>query len=127
MLQMSCVPVFLGTCLASLVIAAGSVTAAPDRTANNLILANGTSSQCRSLFATVVSSKYMGPDFYRRKVDSLRSLTIADYQLRTFQTQFSQVFSRMEVAQNQHDAAASNRLDQQVSQLVTDLHQYCFK
>lgn len=128
MLKMLRVPASLGSCLVSLSIATSVVSTAPCLVAaNRHFLAKATSTQCRSLFAAVVSSKHMGPDFYSRKVDNLRTLPIADSKLRALQTRFSSVFSNMETAHNRNDVAASDRLGQQASQLVGELNRYCFQ
>ncbi len=128
MLKMSRVPVSLGSCIVSLSIATAVVHTAPClMAANGRLVVKATSSQCRSLFATVVSSKHMGPDFYSRKVDTLRTLPIDDSKLRSLQTRFSSVFISMETAHNRDDVAASNRLGQQASQLVGELNRYCFQ
>jgi hypothetical protein len=125
MFKISCVPVSLGVCLASLSLASGVMVMAPYLIAS--APAKTKSSQCRSLFSTVVNSQNMSPGFYSRKAGSIRSLELNDGKLRSLQSRFSNVFNAMETAQQNADSLTSRRLGQQASQLVNELNQQCFR
>jgi hypothetical protein len=125
MFKISCVPVSLGVCLASLSLASGVMVTAPYLIASAPVKTK--SSQCRSLFATVVNSQNMTTGFYRRKAGNIRSLELIDGKLRSLQSRFSNVFNAMETAQQNGDRPTSHRLSQQASQLVNELNQQCFR
>lgn len=124
MFKISCVPVSLSICIASLSIASGAIVTAPYLLASNT---KTKSAQCRALFSTVVNSQNMGAGFYSRKASSIRSLELPDGKLRSLQSRFSSVFNAMEAAQQRADTQASRRLGQQASQLVNELNQQCFR
>jgi hypothetical protein len=126
MFKISCVPVSLSICIASLSLASGAIVTAPYLLASNPN-AKTKSAQCRALFATVVNSQNMGSGFYSRKAGSIRSLELPDGKLRSLQSRFSNVFNAMEAAQQRADTQASRRLGQQASQLVNELNQQCFR
>lgn len=125
MFKISCVPVSLGVCLASLSLASGVMVTAPYLIASQAPKTK--SSQCRSLFSTVVNSQNMTTGFYRRKAGNIRSLELTDSKLRSLQSRFSNVFNAMETAQQNADGPTSHRLGQQASQLVNELNQQCFR
>jgi hypothetical protein len=127
MLKISCVPVSLSVCIASLSLASGAIVTAPYLIANSRTPAKTKSNQCRTLFATVVNSQNMGSGFYSRKASNIRSLELADGKLRSLQSRFSSVFNAMESAQQNADRQASRRLGQQASQLVNELNQQCLR
>lgn len=126
MFKISCVPVSLGVCLASLSLASGVMVTAPYLIASQAP-AKTKSSQCRSLFSTVVNSQNMTTGFYSRKAGNIRSLELTDSKLRSLQSRFSNVFNAMETAQQNADGPTSHRLGQQASQLVNELNQQCFR
>jgi hypothetical protein len=126
MLKISCVPVSLSICIASLSLASGAIVTAPYRLASNTN-AKTKSAQCRTLFSTVVNSQNMGPGFYSRKASSIRSLELPDGKLRSLQSRFSSVFNAIETAQKRADTPASHQLSQQASKLVSELNQQCFR
>jgi hypothetical protein len=127
MFKFPCVPVSLGVCLASLSLASGAIVAAPYLISSRATPAKAKSTQCRSLFSTVVNSQNMGTGFYSRKASSIRALGLSEPPLRSLQSRFSNVFSAMETAQNRGDSATSQRLNQQATKLVNELNQQCFR
>jgi hypothetical protein len=127
MFKISCVPISLGVCLASLSLASGALVTVPYLMADNRPPTKSKSAQCRALFSTVVNSQNMGNGFYRRKAGNLRALTIADPKLRSLQSRFSQTFDRLERAQPHSDNPTSQTLNQQANQLVNELNQTCFR
>jgi hypothetical protein len=127
MFKISCVPVSLGVCLASLSLASSAIVTAPYLIANSRPPAKTKSSQCRSLFSTVVNSQNMGTGFYSRKANSIRSIGLSEPPLRSLQSRFSNVFNAMESAQNRGDSATSQQLNQQATKLVNELNQQCFR
>jgi hypothetical protein len=127
MFKISCVPVSLGVCLASLSMASGAIVTVPYLMADSRSPAKTKSTQCRSLFATVVNSQNMGTGFYSRKANSIRALGLSEPPLRRLQSRFSHVFSALESAQNQGDSSTSQQLNQQASKLVNELNQQCFR
>ncbi|MBE9032230.1 hypothetical protein IQ266_21040 [filamentous cyanobacterium LEGE 11480] len=126
MLKISCVPMSVGLYVASLALGSGAFITAPYLLAKRPA-AHTKSSQCRVIFSTVVSSKNMGPGFYRRKASNIRSLPISDRSLRSLQARLSSTFQQLETAQQQQNQPRRRQLGKQASRLVSQLNRYCFK
>jgi hypothetical protein len=121
------VPVSL-LCLASVSLASTAIVHLPKTPylISDARTESAKTTQCRTLFETVVDTRRMGQGFYSRKASSIRGLRLNDGKLQSLQSRFGTVFQGLDGAQRSGDSNANSRLGRQASQLVNELNRYCF-